>query len=204
MWAENFLPTSAWNPVSCWLPEDQPVWDPQEMPSFPKDSDSQWFRSEMPSGVSVKSAIKNICRNVAYQLAPCYQGTTPTLCTYNGKKYQMGWIKAKYLGGTFAGGQEERKQELRPVGHISSSRTCRKDSGSCPGPASPRNYTKIKNRQVQVPHNRSTAQSMTNSGRIWVQTQTSPPQGRIFSLTQLRKLPMTSMSLTVWLVEGPL
>ena len=67
------------------------------MPSFPKDSDSQWFRSEMPSGVSVKSAIKNICKNVAYQLAPCYWGTTPTLCTYNGKRYWMGWIKTKYL-----------------------------------------------------------------------------------------------------------
>ena len=62
----------------------------------------------------------------------------------------MGWIKAKYLGGTFAGGQEERKQELRPGGHISSSRTCRKDSGSCPGPASPRNYTKTKQNKKQA------------------------------------------------------
>ena len=78
------------------------------MPSFPKDSDSQWFRSEMPSGVSVKSAIKNICRNVAYQLAPCYQGTTPTLCTYNGKRYWMGWIKTKYLEGYICQGQKRR------------------------------------------------------------------------------------------------
>ena len=39
-----------------------------------------------------------------YQPPACYQGITPTLCTYNGKRYWMGWTKTKYIEGhTFQG-----------------------------------------------------------------------------------------------------
>lgn len=44
----------------------------------------------------------------AYQPAACYRVTIPTLYTYNGKRYWMGWIKAEFPEGHTCQGPNER------------------------------------------------------------------------------------------------
>ena len=47
----------------------------------------------------IREKVGSSFTSYIYQKAACYQGTTPTLCTYNGKIYWMGWTKRKYLEG---------------------------------------------------------------------------------------------------------